>query len=102
MTAIDIELLLATAAAIWIGTRLPSRSRLLLSIIGLSVATWTIRFALIVNGSGADISLAEAYLDGLTVWNAAAEIGIFVLWSLLWAFLGLVAVKSLQRKARTD
>ena len=91
-----IELLLVTAAALWIGgTRFRVRA-LIISDIVLAIMAWLVRCALIFIAPE-DITTSEDYFNGLTVWIGATEIGLITLWALAWSYTGMIVAKHRQR-----
>jgi hypothetical protein len=97
MVSIDLELLLATAAAFFVGSRqVPSR-KLLACDAGIALIAWNIRGVLIVKYG--EVILAEDYLNDITVGRATAEIFVFTLWLLVWSCFGLAVTRLLRRAA---
>ena len=89
MSAIGVELLFATVAALWIGAMRPKVSVLLAWSIGLALIVWLTRLFLIAMYP-ADVAISEDYLNGLSIWNAAAEIALSALWVLSWSVVAVI------------
>lgn len=92
MSALDVELLLATVAAFWIGGKRSSGRALLSWSIGFALVAWVVRCPLIVVVPS-DAAVSEDYLNRLTIWNASGEVALFVLWALAWSSLGMVLAR---------
>jgi len=98
MLALNVELLLATAAAFGIGGKLSSGPALLSWSIGLALIAWVIRCVLIVVVPS-DVAVSEDYLNRLTVWNVSGEIAFFALWAFAWSSLGMVLARRRRKVA---
>lgn len=92
MSATDAELLLVTVAAFWIGAQRPRAPALLSLCISLALIAWLTRLFLIAMYP-ADVAVSEDYLNGLTVWNAMAEIALITLWVLAWSCIIMTLVR---------
>jgi len=92
MSATSAELLLVTAAAFWIGAKRLKASTLISWCIGLALIAWLTRLFLIAMYP-ADVAVSEDYLNGLTVWNAAAEMALITLWVLAWSSIGMTSAR---------
>jgi len=100
MTAIGYDLLAATAIAFLFGLTAPTRRAWLLASGGIAFAAWLLRCALIVYGPEAEASLAEEYLNTLTIWNATGEIAGFAFWLAACCGLGMGAALLTRRAAK--
>lgn len=98
MSLLDLDSLLATAIAYFIGmARFSSWKGKSVICLLLAFVAWKVRYAAILQG---DAATAEDYFNDLDALMAAAEISVAFAWALIWCGLGFVTA-SLIRRARS-
>ena len=68
------------------------KARLALAV-AIGLTGWAASYPLVIIGAGLgyDAALAENYVNGFNAQSALVEIGVAILWSLLWLGVGVIA-----------
>jgi hypothetical protein len=95
VSLLDLILLVATLTAFGAGLGLRRSWRLKLGIcLLLTLIAWALRAVLIVRG---DVATAEEYLNGLNLWNGAAEIAVGLAWAIASCGIGTALASVFRR-----
>jgi hypothetical protein len=76
------------------------KARLALSV-AIGLIGWAASYPLTIIGAGLgyDAALSEDYVNGFSARNALVEMGVAILWSLLWLGIGVITALSWRRVA---
>lgn len=100
MAPLDIDWIVTAALAAWLGWAGPKSLKpaigfcLLIGLLGWA-ASYLIM--LLSPSLGGDTTLAEDYINGFSLRNAAAELGVALAWTFLWFGLMRLALFAIGR-----
>ena len=100
MAPLDIDWIATAALAAWVGWAGPKSFKpaiglcLLIALLGWAASYLIMALA---PSLGGDTTVAEDYLNGFSVRNAAAEMAVALAWTFLWFGLARVAGMVIER-----
>jgi hypothetical protein len=95
MSLLDFDLTIATLVAFALGLTVSGSWRLKVGICFLvAFVAWGVRALAILTG---DVSVAEDYVNGLSLSTGAAEFVVALAWTALWWALGTVSAWAVRR-----
>jgi len=105
MAPLDVDWIVTAALAACLGWAGPKSSKAATSAcMVLALAAWAASYAIMFLSPsfGGDTSAAEEYFNDFSPRNAAAELGVALVWTLVWFAIGRVPLLVLRRRRKRE